>query len=193
MDPLEAIGLMHENIIDSLVSSIVSRPARNGYVRVITIDGPAGSGKTTLASALSTALNNCQVIHMDDLYSGWAQDLEHELTHRIIREILTPIASGETGSYARFDWYTNTFAETHDVPASDFLILEGVGSSHSNIRDRATISLWVEASSELLIERVVARDGEQVRDELIGWQKRESEFFAHHQVKENSEFLIRGD
>ena len=184
---------MYSDIIDSLVSSIVSGPARNGDVRVITIDGSAGSGKTTLAQELSTALNTCQVIHMDDLYSGWNQDLQHELALRIIRDILMPIANGEIGRYERFDWYANAFAETHDVPVSDYLILEGVGSSHPDIRARATMSLWVEASSELLVERIVARDGEQVREEIGRWQKREADYFTKYNVKENSDLVIRGE
>ncbi|MGO1280054.1 MAG: AAA family ATPase, partial [Cellulosimicrobium funkei] len=38
--------------------------------RLVVVDGPAGSGKTTLAAQLEAALP-AQVLHMDDLYEGW--------------------------------------------------------------------------------------------------------------------------
>ena len=43
--------------------------------RVFAIDGVAGSGKTTLASQLQLDLPGSQVVHMDDLYSGWKDPL----------------------------------------------------------------------------------------------------------------------
>jgi uridine kinase len=51
---------------------------------IITIDGPAGSGKTTLAQKLVNDLSDAQVIHMDDLYEGWNDPLSAKLTARVI-------------------------------------------------------------------------------------------------------------
>ena len=43
-----------------------------GRTRLVCVDGPAGSGKTTLADRLVTALGpGAAVVHMDDLYAGW--------------------------------------------------------------------------------------------------------------------------
>ena len=46
---------------------------------IIAIDGPAGSGKTTLAQKLVNDLSDAQVIHMDDLYDGWNDPLSAKL------------------------------------------------------------------------------------------------------------------
>lgn len=58
--------------------------------RVFAIDGVAGSGKTTLASQLQLDLPGSQVVHMDDLYSGWKDPLSQDLTRRVCDEILNP-------------------------------------------------------------------------------------------------------
>ncbi len=50
---------------------------------VIAIDGPAGAGKTTLATNLALALAQdlrVQIIHMDDLYDGWDNALGLQLS-----------------------------------------------------------------------------------------------------------------
>src|SRR4051812_4977918 len=45
---------------------------RCGAVRLVCVDGPAGSGKTTLAAGIEAELSltgaACTVVHLDDLY-----------------------------------------------------------------------------------------------------------------------------
>src|SRR5262245_52752501 len=48
-----------------------------GQPFLVVVDGPAGSGKTTLADQLAPRVGDgsggrAQVVHMDDLYEGWA-------------------------------------------------------------------------------------------------------------------------
>ncbi len=53
---------------------------------VIAVDGPAGAGKTTLATNLALALSQdlkVQVIHMDDLYDGWQNALGAQLSETL--------------------------------------------------------------------------------------------------------------
>ena len=57
--------------------------AKCGESIVITIDGPAGSGKTTLAKELMSSLDSCYTIHMDDLYEGWDSTLTPKLTAKL--------------------------------------------------------------------------------------------------------------
>ena len=57
---------------------------------VVAIDGPAGSGKTTLAQKLVNDLSDAQVIHMDDLYDGWNDPLSAKLTARVISQLFQP-------------------------------------------------------------------------------------------------------
>ena len=57
-------------IADHLLVRAAGIRPRLGGVRVIAIDGPAGSGKTTLGDAL--AERGAAVLHLDDLYDGWS-------------------------------------------------------------------------------------------------------------------------
>ncbi len=53
------------------------------------------------------------------------------------------------------------------------MILEGVGLASRALRSRAVLSVWVDADpleSHALLERVVARDGEDVRAAMRSWQ-----------------------
>ena len=164
-----------------------------GTTRVITIDGPAGSGKTTLAAALAQELGECAVVHMDDLYEGWSQDLNQDLAERIQNWILTPLELGHDAQHLKYDWIVNAFNEIVAVPRTPFLILEGVGSGNSKLRHYVTLAMWIESDSQLLVERVVERDGEQLRDKIIRWQELESQFHALHKVKDSAHLQLRGD
>ena len=83
---------------------------------VFAIDGVAGSGKTTLASKLQSDIPGSQVVHMDDLYSGWNDPLSEGLTKRVIDEILNPFLKGNEVIYRKFDWHQNVFGELRPKP-----------------------------------------------------------------------------
>ena len=164
-----------------------------GATRVVTIDGPAGSGKSTLAQLLATELGDSAVVHLDDLYEGWSQDLNKDLADRIQMWILDPISRGVDAQHLKYDWHAGMFSEIVTVPCEKFLILEGVGSGNSKLRNYVSLAMWIESDPELLVERVIARDGEQLRADLVRWQLHEAEFFKLHNVKESAQVKLRGD
>jgi len=164
-----------------------------GTTRLITIDGPAGSGKTTLASELSVALGDAPIVHMDDLYGGWYQDLAFELAERIDAQIIQPILAGTFAQYQRYDWLRGEFSETVTLPSHDYLILEGVGSGHPLIRASSSVNVWIETDSLIGRERVINRDGHLVAAHIDSWQERERVYFAAHRVKESADFGLSTD
>ena len=56
---------------EALADRVLADPPRCGTIRLVCIDGPAGSGKTTLAAALAAAVRrrgrSVEVVHLDDL------------------------------------------------------------------------------------------------------------------------------
>ena len=56
---------------DRVLELARSRPPTLGDGRLVCVDGPAGSGKTTLADALRRREPTAVVVHMDDLFEGW--------------------------------------------------------------------------------------------------------------------------
>jgi len=179
--------------VGDIVDQVRAAEVVCGPTRVITIDGPAGSGKTTLAASLAAALADCQIIHMDDLYDGWSQDLGRELAERIETSILQPLRLGSQPRYRRYDWHAHAFAELVTVPRSKYLILDGVGSGNPLLRNSVALAIWIESDPQSLVDRVLGRDGEYLRDDMLRWQLHESKYFAAHEVKQAADLHLRGD
>ncbi|MFC8921615.1 uridine kinase [Cellulosimicrobium sp. NPDC057127] len=155
--------------------------------RLVVVDGPAGSGKTTLAAQLGAALP-AQVLHMDDLYEGW-QGLE-PAWDRLDAWVLRPLAAGRPGRYRRFDWGLDRFAEWHDVPSAPYLVVEGCGSARREADAVASLRVWVEAADDLRLRRGLDRDGEDARAHWLAWMETEREHYARHRTRERADVLL---
>lgn len=167
----EALSLVVEHATS--VSPLV------GDVRVITIDGRAGGGKSTLAEALSPRIGNAPIVHMDDLYRGWDDALTAQLTATLRDQILNPIGLGKTGGYRAWDWHRGAVGEVRTIPKHPFLILEGVGASQRIVRPFASTMVWIEITPSQGLERVLQRDSlfatdlEEYRGRMLSWQGQE--------------------
>jgi len=159
---------------------------------ILAIDGVAGSGKTTLASRLCNDLKSCQVVHMDDLYAGWNDPLSQRLTARVIRELLEPFNQQLPIRYQKFDWMLNRFDKFADIKASNILILEGVGSGQREFREYLTKTIWVEYDPKQGFDRVIARDGEGIRGEMVNFLLDQNKHFIAELTKNASDYAISG-
>jgi len=177
-------------VITNIAQELLKRKANCGAVRIITIDGPAGSGKTTFAHHLASVLDGCPVVSMDFVYNGWNQALTDETWQRIIAQIITPMRSGRTASYEKFDWHAGAFTSTVEIPKTDVLIIEGVGAGHPLLRPYSALSIWIEADEKLLLRRVLERDGNSIRSEMVNWQKQEKMLFKKYNMKQSADYII---
>nr|WP_183551137.1 4-amino-4-deoxy-L-arabinose transferase [Nocardioides albus] len=164
----------------------MSRPATLGPGRLVCIDGPAGSGKTTLAAAVAD-LTGAPVIHMDDLFEGWGglPGITDQLD-----TILLPLIEGATGSYRRYDWDRAEFAETVTVPPAPLLVIEGVGSGAAAYDDLRTALAWVDAPYETRMRRGIERDGDAFAPHWEAWAAAESELFAREQTAARADIIV---
>ncbi|MEU4450081.1 4-amino-4-deoxy-L-arabinose transferase [Nocardioides sp. NPDC023903] len=169
-----------------LLSIAMSRPATLGPGRLISIDGPAGSGKTTLATAVAD-LTGAPVIHMDDLFEGW--DGLPGITDQL-DSILLPLVEGATGSYRRYDWVKGEFAETVTVPPAPLLVIEGVGSGAAAYDDLRTALAWVDAPYETRMRRGIERDGDAFAPHWEAWAAAETELFAREQTAARADIIV---
>ena len=159
---------------------------------ILAIDGVAGSGKTTLASRLCNDLKSCQVVHMDDLYAGWNEPLSQRLTARVIRELLEPFNQQIPIRYQKFDWILNRFDKFEDLKTSNILILEGVGSGQREFRKYLSKTIWVEYDPSQGFDRVIARDGEGIRGEMVNFLLDQNKHFIAELTKNASDYTISG-
>jgi uridine kinase len=159
---------------------------------IIAIDGPAGAGKTTLASTISLALSprmSTTIIHMDELYPGWENALGDELTKTLIW--LTSCHKAKKPLlYSSFNWATNEFHEAKTHPSTQLLILEGVASAQLPIEESLATSIWLELDPEIGFRRVIERDGENISLEMKKWLVTQEQHFAADRTKERCEFLL---
>lgn len=156
--------------------------------QIILIDGPAGSGKTTLSSKLQSEFN-CQVVHLDDHYNGWDEALNSELTS-ILDLLVSNFLAGIESEISTYDWHQSKFSGKRLISPGKMLIIEGVGAGQSAIRNRASTLYWVEADSHIAMQRVLERDGEEYRERIQSWQLREAKHFSHERTREFADFII---
>lgn len=170
----------------SKISSLNARPI------LIAIDGPAGSGKTSLANQLASNLKSATTIHMDDLYNGWEDALTATLTRHLEEWVLDPLTQHQSVKYQKFDWINSEYGPTVEVRDVELLILEGVGAAQARIRQQADLTIWIEVGAQIGLARVLNRDGAQILPYMLKWQERESAHFIKDQTKENCQIFIDG-
>lgn len=182
--------------LSKVKSAIANSDALCGETKIVTIDGPAGSGKTTLAKEIALELAkskvNVSVIHLDELYEGWDDALGQKLYERIDAWILAPLRNGLGPRHLKYDWHVNKYTTWSELPVTPIVIIEGVGSGHTSLREQVSQAIWVEADDHILLDRVVERDGEVVRDEMLIWKARERAYFELHEVKNAAQIHLRG-
>jgi uridine kinase len=155
------------------------------------VDGPAGSGKTSLARAVADVAaegHSVRLVHMDDVYEGWA-GLD-AAPSRLARDLVRPLLQGRPGRYQRYDWHAERLAEWHTVDPVDLLVLDGVGSGAETYDAAITTLVWVEAPPALRLARGIARDGEQVRPFWTAWMADEDALFARERTRQRADVLV---
>ena len=165
-----------------------SRPPTLGAGRLLCVDGPAGSGKTTLADEVAS-LSGAPVLHMDDLFEGW-DGLAH--VNDQLDTLLPPLATGRPGCYRRWDWPGHAWAETVVVPPAPLLVLEGVGSGALAHARLITVLVWVEVPDDLRLARGLERGGIGVAENWGQWAVGEQEVFARERTRERADVVLDG-
>lgn len=179
--------------LSNLVGFINASKNYCGANKLICIDGPAGSGKTTLATNLQKLLDNSHVIHMDEIYEGWQNALNENLVLNINNWIIFPMKNNEPIIYNKFNWHLNLRNDLVIINDYKFIILEGVGSASLGIRDKSALNIWIEGRQEILLKRVLDRDGDQIKEEMQLWQIKEQEYFLKHDTKKHCDIWIDGN
>jgi cytidylate kinase len=173
---------------ETLLALARSRPATLGSGRLICVDGPAGSGKTTLAEEVA-GLAGAPVVHMDDLFEGWGG--LPRITDQL-GTLLRPLAEGRAGSYRRWDWPGHRWAEAVLVTPEPLLVLEGVGSGALAHSDLITVLAWVEVPYDLRVERGLERGGVGVAEHWRQWAVDEQDLFARERTRDRADLVFDG-
>ena len=171
-----------------VLEHVRSRPPTLGSGRLVCIDGPAGSGKTTLAEAVRRLAPEAVVVHTDELLEGWGGLPGLAAS---VESMLRPLAEGRTGHWRRWDWIADGWAETHAVEPGGLLVVEGFGSASASYADLVGCLAWVEAAdAEVRMRRGLARDGEAMRPQWERWMREEAALHAADRTRERADVVL---
>lgn len=163
-------------------------PPSLGPVRLIGIDGHAGSGKSTFAERLAEALGGVPVLHLDDVATheelfGW--------TERLRRQVLEPLSTGRAAHWAPYDWVERRFGPARVLEPVPLLLVEGVGAGRRALRPHLARLLWMETPRTLSWGRGRNRDGRELDLFWDGWERAELAHFADDPSRPFADTLVR--
>jgi len=177
-----------------VVELALAGPALLGRSRLICVDGPAGSGKTTLADLVVGEAErrglSTELIHMDDVFEGWGGLAE--AGDRVRQWVVEPLAEGRPGEYPRYDWHLETYAEHVVVAPAELVVIEGVGSASLTFHDRISVLVWVEAAEEVRLRRGLERGVPDLQPYWRGWLQQEERLHEQERTRERADVLVDG-
>lgn len=171
---------------DRAIALVATRPPTLGEGRLLCIDGPAGSGKTTLAGEVA-GRTGATVVHLDDMLPGWDG---LEALAPLVVELLEPLSRGHRGRYRRWDWHASRFAEEHEVLPSALLVLEGVSAGRRRWAHWSTALAWVETDAATARRRGLARDGASIAPFWARWVGDEQLVFAEERTRSRADLVV---
>ena len=172
---------------DALAPLLRRRAPACGSTKVIAIDGPTGAGKTEFANALGVSLG-APILHLEDVYPGWSG--LSKTPGLVVQHVLAPIAVGDSGAIARWDWEREQPAALLRFAPTPLLILEGVGSGTRACRPFLSLLVWVEAPATIRKARALARDGEAFAPFWDMWAAQERQLFTTEGTRAAADVVV---
>ncbi|GAA2275716.1 hypothetical protein GCM10010234_09210 [Streptomyces hawaiiensis] len=174
--------------VRDLAARIRSLSPACGPVRLVGVDGHAGSGKSTFAEQLAAALDGAPVLRLDDVAS---HDALFDWTGRLLEQVIEPLTRGRTAHYAPYDWRARGFGPPRSLPPAPVILVEGVGAGRRALRPHLALLLWMELPREEAWARGRSRDGEEQREFWDGWVPAERRHFADDPSRPFADLLVR--
>ena len=160
-----------------------------GPVRLVAVDGHAGSGKTTFAGALAESLGGAPVVHLDDLAT---HEQLFDWTSRLKAEVLDPLSRGTTARHRVYDWTARRFDGTREIPPAPVVLVEGVGSGRRALRPFLAQLIWMDVPAAVARARGEARDGPELAGFWRTWAPAEAAHFAADPSRPSAEVVAQG-
>lgn len=179
----------HPDSLAALADQLRALPPSCGPVRLVAVDGHAGSGKTTFTGRLATALGGAPVVHLDDLAT---HDELFEWTGRLNEQVLAPLARGEHARHEVYDWVLRRFEGARTVAPAPVVLVEGVGAGRRAVRPLLAALIWMELPAETAHARGELRDGPELAAFWRRWSAAEAAHFAQDPSRPYAQVLVSG-
>ncbi|MEV0785849.1 hypothetical protein AB0I52_23375 [Streptomyces sp. NPDC050423] len=163
-------------------------PPSCGPVRLIGVDGHAGSGKSTFAARLAAVLDDAPVLHLDDLAT---HEEFFDWTDRLREQVLGPLSHGAPARYEPYDWTARGFGPPRVLEPAPVVLVEGVGAGRRALRPFLAHLLWMDLPSAESWERGRRRDGPALTAFWDGWTAAEMAHFSADPSRPSADALVR--
>ncbi len=177
------------NDLATLAAALRALPPSCGPVRLIGIDGHAGSGKSTFARRLAVELGGgAPVLGLDDIRShaelfDWAA--------RFTREVVEPFSQGRSAHPATYDWNERRYRPGPVIEPAPVVLIEGVGAGRRALRPWLARLLWMELPAGQSWRRGRERDGVVQHDFWDQWEPAEARHFSEDPSRPFADALVR--
>ncbi len=157
---------------------------------MIAIDGRSGAGKSSLAGRLRAELD-APVVTLEDLYGGW-DGLERGID-LLVSAVLAPLRAGRAARVPRYDWVARDWGTPWTLaPATEVLIVEGVGAGARRAAAYASLLIWIEEPGPVRKKRALNRDGATFAPYWDMWAAQEDAMLAREHTPERADLVLRG-
>ena len=164
---------------------------------VISIDGPCGGGKSTLAAEIEKELG-FNVLHMDDFYlpfqmrdKNWMNIIAgHMDFDRLIENVLIPFKEKRKTNYISYDCHSDKYLQEIPIDLDKIFVIEGSYTSHPMLDEYVDIKIFVNIDEDEQKERLTKRNPDVVDKFLSMWVPFENRYFEELKIKDRSDLVL---
>lgn len=161
---------------------------------VISIDGPAASGKSTLSKYLEEKLG-ATVFRMDDYFLPDEMKTEERLSvpggnvhyERMQEEVLDHLSQEEV-TYKKYDCSLSELSSPVTQTLGKYVVIEGVYSQQSILRKYYDFNIFTITNKEGQHDRLYKRNPKLFSRFINEWLPLEDEYFTKEKIREQSDY-----
>lgn len=188
---------MNQEKLEQLCKTILSMQKRP---LVVAIDGKCGAGKTTLSVALAEKLH-ANVFHLDDYFlrkeqrtpQRYAEPGGNVDRERFRAEIGSKLHTNQPIVYAPFDCKNMEVGKLITVQQTTITIVEGSYSMHPYLQDLYDLTIFLNITDELQIQRIKKRNPDKVKMFVEKWIPFENKYFEVFGVKQQCDIILQAE
>ncbi len=188
---------MKNSILYTLINAVMRRDNGKDY-KIIAIDGPSATGKSTFADSIAE-LFDCHIFHMDDFFLTEDEKTEERLSvpggnvawERFEEEVLKKVEAGETFTYKKYNCKTGQFYDSKEIRPKKLYVVEGVYSHHPELVKYYDYKIFFDVTKKTQKERIKRRNSDKMYYRFLNeWIPLEDKYFDAYNTRAKASFVF---